>query len=36
MARLSSMIRPKNMSAYHQLWLERLLVKAKTGLPPEP
>ncbi len=33
-ARLSNALRPNNMSRYHQLWLERLLLKAKTGLPP--
>jgi hypothetical protein len=36
MARLSSMLRPNNMSRYHQLWLEQLLAKARTGPPPEP
>ncbi|MDA4112843.1 MAG: SRPBCC family protein [Thaumarchaeota archaeon] len=34
MARLSNTLRPNNMSIYHQLWLEQLLAKAKTGLPP--
>ncbi|MGA2200020.1 MAG: SRPBCC family protein [Nitrososphaerales archaeon] len=33
MARLSNALRPDNMSKYHQLWLERLMAKALSGLP---
>jgi uncharacterized protein YndB with AHSA1/START domain len=33
-ARLSNALRPNNMSRYHQLWLEQLLAKARTGPPP--
>jgi len=33
-ARLSSALRPNNMSRYHQLWLEGLKEKAVSGLPP--
>ena len=35
LARLSNALRPNNMSRYHQVWLEQLLEKAKTG-PPGP
>jgi len=34
-ARLSNALRPANMSRYHQLWLEQLMAKAKTGPPPD-
>ncbi len=34
MARLSAALRPNNMGEYHQLWLEELLSRAKTGPPP--
>jgi len=34
LARLGHMTRPNNMSRNHQIWLEKLLEKAKGGLPP--
>lgn len=36
LARLSNSLRPGNMERYHQVWLENLLVKAKSGPPPAP
>ena len=36
LARLSNSFRPGNMERYHQVWLQNLLVKAKSGLPPAP
>lgn len=36
MARMSSALRPNNMSKYHQLWLEQLMAKATAGPPPSP
>jgi len=33
-ASLSNKLRPQNMSKGHQMWLEQLLVKAKSGQPP--
>jgi hypothetical protein len=35
-ARLSNSLRPGNMERYHQIWLENLLMKAKSGTPPLP
>jgi hypothetical protein len=32
--RVSHAIRPGQMGKFHQLWLERLLVQAKSGMPP--
>lgn len=34
LARLSSALRPQNMSRQHQSWLEGLSKKAREGLPP--
>jgi hypothetical protein len=34
LARLSNSLRPGNMERYHQVWLENLLVKARSGPPP--
>ena len=34
LAALNSVTRPRNMSGMHQLWLESLLAKARTGPPP--
>jgi hypothetical protein len=34
LARLSHSIRPGNVERYHQVWIENLLVKAKSGPPP--
>jgi uncharacterized protein YndB with AHSA1/START domain len=34
LARLSHAMRPSNTSRYHQIWLQKLLEKAKSGLPP--
>lgn len=34
LAALSNSLRPKNMSSGHQIWLEQLCVKAKSGMPP--
>lgn len=33
-ARAGALLFPKRMSGGHQLWLERLSAKARTGLPP--
>ena len=32
--RLNHAVRPRHMSDFHQLWLERLLAQARTGPPP--
>ena len=32
-ARLNNLLRPRSTSGIHQVWLDRLLVKAKVGLP---
>ena len=34
MARMSNALRPQNTSRYHELWLEGLEKKARSGLPP--
>jgi hypothetical protein len=34
LATLGNALRPNNMSQKHQMWLEGLLVKARTGPPP--
>jgi len=34
LARLSNGLRPGNMERYHQIWLENLLAKARSGSPP--
>ena len=34
--RLAKALRPKQMEQQHQIWLERLSEKAKSGLPPSP
>ena len=34
LARLSNSFRPGNVERYHQVWIENLLVKAKSGPPP--
>ena len=34
LARLGKTFRPKRMEQMHQIWLERLRNKAKSGLPP--
>jgi len=33
-ARLNGAMRPKHMARFHQLWLEKLLEKARSGPPP--
>jgi hypothetical protein len=35
LARLNKMFMPNNMQKYHQLWLEGLYAKAKSGMPPK-
>lgn len=35
-ARLNGMFLPTRMSKYHQIWLESLAAKARSGLPPTP
>jgi len=33
---LSHLLRPRNMSRYHQMWLEALFTRARSGPPPTP
>jgi uncharacterized protein YndB with AHSA1/START domain len=34
LARVSNAVRPHNMGRYHQIWLEGLLARAQSGMPP--
>ena len=36
LARLSNSLRPGNIEKQHKVWIENLLVKAKSGSPPPP